>query len=136
MRYFVSIVLICSAFLLSSQSVPKKLIGKWTWIETSGGFAGEITNPKTEKCEVQIEFTKNKMFSEWKDKQTVHCQKYFIKTGKSMFSEQERPIITYVPKPGNKITLISDSFEFKGKDTLILKNECHDCYTRIFVRKK
>ena len=43
MRYGVFIVLICSAFSMSSQSVPKNLIGKWTWIETSGGFAGEIT---------------------------------------------------------------------------------------------
>lgn len=136
MRYGVFIVLICSAFSMSSQSVPKNLIGKWTWIETSGGFAGEITNPKTEKYEVQIEFTKNKLFSEWKDKQTINCQKYVIKSGKSIYSEQAQPIITYVPKPGNKISLMADSFEFKGKDTLILKNECHDCYTRVFVRKK
>lgn len=136
MRYLVSIVFICSAFSMSSQSVPKNLIGKWTWIETSGGFAGEITNPQTEKYEVQIEFTKNKLFSEWKDKQTINCQKYFIKTAKSIYSEQAQPIITYVPKPGSKSSLMADSFEFKGKDTLILKNECHDCYTRVFVRKK
>lgn len=136
MRYFVFISLMCTAFYVESQSIQKKLIGKWTWIETSGGFAGEITNPKTEKYEVQIEFTKNKLFSEWKDKQTVNCQKYVIKSGKSIFSEKAQPIINYMPKVGNKITLTSDSFEFKGKDTLILKNECHDCYTRVFVRKK
>jgi len=122
--------------MLFSQASPKQLIGKWTWIETSGGFAGEITSPQTEKCEVQIEFTKNKMFSEWKDKQTIYCQKYFVKIGKSIFSEKAQPIITYVSKPGAKINLILDAFEFKGKDTLILKNECHDCYTRVFVRKK
>lgn len=125
-----------SAFSLSSQTDQKKLIGKWTWIESSGGFAGEITSPVTEKYEIQVEFTKKGIYSEWKDKQNQVCSKYEIKKGKSMFSEEERFIITYIPKQNTNSTLISDSFEILGNDTLVLKNECHDCFSRVFVRKK
>jgi hypothetical protein len=136
MRYFVFIVFIAFAFSASSQSVPKKLIGKWQWIESSGGMAGEILNPQTEKYEMQIEFTKKGRFTEWKDQKTTASLKYMVKNGKSIHSKEPQPIITYIPKPNSKSTLMSDSFEFYGNDTLMLKTECYDCYARLFIRKK
>jgi hypothetical protein len=136
MRYCALIAFICAVFSLSSQSVPKKLIGKWQWIESSGGMAGEILNPQTEKYEMQIEFTKKGRFTEWKDQKITTCLKYVVKSGKSIHSKDPQPIITYIPKPNSKSTLMSDSFEFYGNDTLMLKNECYDCYARLFIRKK
>ncbi len=118
------------------SNVPHQLIGKWQWIESSGGFAGQITNPKTENFELQVDFTKKGIYNEWKDNKLVHCYKFSITMGNSMLSSGPTSIISYKSKADPKANIISDSFEFKGKDTLILKNECHDCYTRVFVRKK
>jgi len=136
MRYFTIIILTCLAFNLQSQAITKKLIGKWQWIESSGGMAGEIMNPKTEKYQIQIEYSKKGMFKQWKDDQLEYSYKYQVKKGKSIFSQEADLIISYTPKPNSKIALISDSFEFIGKDTLMLKNECYDCFARLFVRKK
>jgi hypothetical protein len=116
--------------------ITKKLIGKWQWIESSGGMAGEIMNPKTEKYQIQIEYNKKGMFKQWKDDQLEYSYKYQVKKGKSIFSQEADLIISYIPKPTSKIALISDCFEFIGNDTLMLKNECYDCYARLFVRKK
>ena len=130
------LIFVCYSFGYSQQANPKKLIGNWNWIQSSGGFAGQIINPKTTGYDIQIEFTKNGLYKEGKDKKIDHQYKYRIKLGKTIYSQEPTDIIKYISPSDSKEEIISDSFEFKGKDTLILKNECRDCFIKMYVRRK
>ncbi|NJO88248.1 MAG: hypothetical protein HC831_04200 [Chloroflexia bacterium] len=42
----------------AKTQVQTEIIGRWTWVETSGGFAGGITTPETTGNQITIEFTR------------------------------------------------------------------------------
>lgn len=123
-------------FLHAQKTLQKKLKGKWEWVETSGGFAGEISTPKTENYTVQIEFSKNGLFKSFKNNVSDLKMKYKVSLGKSVYTIENVYLINYKSCKGPIVNRMNDSFEFKGNDTLILKEECMDCYSRVYVRKK
>lgn len=120
----------------AQKSALKKLSGKWNWIETSGGFGGGIVTPKTEGYSIQMEFTKKGVFKSYKDNVFNLEMTYKLEMGKSIYSTEEKYIIRYIGANGKNNGMIDDSFEFRSKDTLVLKQECPDCYTRVFVKMK
>lgn len=132
----ITLVFSTQAMAQSQKSVSKKVVGKWSWVESSGGFDGSISNPKTESYTIQVEFTKKGVFKSYKDCVFNLKMKYKIAYTKSMFSSEPAYVIQYIGSNGVNNGMMNESIEFKGKDTLILKQECHDCYTRIFVRSK
>lgn len=141
MKFFKNIVIVVfcvysSLNLTAQKNNSKKLIGKWSWVETSGGFGGGIVNPKTEGYTIQMEFTKKGIFKSYKDNVFNLEMKYKVILAKSIYSAEKKHIIHYVGENGQNNGMIDDYFELKGKDTLVLKQECPDCYTKIYVRKK
>ncbi|MFO0357026.1 MAG: hypothetical protein ACK50A_08735 [Sphingobacteriaceae bacterium] len=123
-------------FSFAQKNKTNLLVGKWEWIESSGGFGGGILTPKTEAYTIRVEFTKKNIFKSYKDGLfNMQSNLKFI-SGKSIYSAEPTTIITYYRGKEKDLSMMNDSFEFKGKDTLILKQECHDCYTRTFVRIK
>lgn len=119
-----------------SQNKSKQLVGKWEWIESSGGITGGIMTPKSEGYTIQSEFTKKGIYRSYKDGLLNLQMKYKVVLIKSVLSGAESYMVHYQNVKGQNLSMVNDSFEFRGKDTLILKEECHDCYTRIFVRSK
>jgi len=120
----------------AQKSILKKLSGKWNWIETSGGFSGDIVTPKSQGYSIQMEFTKKGIFKSFKDNVFNLEMTYKLEKGKSIYSTEEKYIIHYIGANGKNNGMIDDSFEFRSKDTLVLKQECPDCYTRVFVKMK
>lgn len=123
-------------FSFAQKNKTKLLVGKWEWIESSGGFGGGILTPKTEAYTIRVEFTKKNIFKSYKDGVFNTQNNIKFVTGKSVYSQEEQLLIKYFKGTSADMSMMNDSFEFKGKDTLILKQECHDCYTRTFVRIK
>lgn len=121
---------------LSAQAQnAKKLIGKWRWIETSGGFAGAITTPESEGKNIKIEFTKKGMHCEWEEKKLIYSRPYKVEKAPKPFGELTDWIV-HGSKKDMRQQKQSEYFEFKGKDTLVLNPGCPDCFTRVFVRTK
>lgn len=135
-RLALLIIFLLPLFFKAQQKQLKLLVGKWNWIESSGGIAGDVLTPKTESYNIMVEFTKKNTFKSFKDSQfNMESNLKFIKS-KSIYSTEPTTLITYYRGKEKDLSMMNDSFEFKGKDTLILKQECHDCYTRTFVRIK
>lgn len=124
------------ALSYAQSSKAKWLVGKWEWIESSGGFGGGVLTPKTEAYTIMVEFTKRNIFKSYKDGAFNTQNNIKIVKGKSVYSQESQLIIKYFKGKNADLSMMNDSFDFKGKDTLILKQECYDCYTRTFVRIK
>lgn len=115
----------------------KKIFGRWEWIETSGGFAGKIVTPEETGIAYAIEFSVNGIFQYYKDEKLIDKKRFSINEGKSIYGGEKAYIIAY----SNLDSLFrgampNQSVSFSGSDTLLLKEECYDCFSTVFVRKK
>lgn len=125
-------------------SVPNQqyenLFGTWTWIESTGGESGQAISPATEGYSITVEYNENGVFKRFRDGKKISKMTFKFVEGNSMFSAGQVPMIEYKEK---KITtsplkkgILRASVSFTGNDTLFVSDECYDCYTHLYVRKK
>ena len=100
-------------------------LGKWTWVSSSGGFAGTIETPASTGKVISVEFTRKK-FRKYVNSVLTEEMKYSVATEKSIFSTSELEIITYSHD-------WRQSYLVKG-DTLFLSDECYDCFGHVYVK--
>ncbi len=108
------------------SQIKTKLIGKWSWIESSGGIMGKTISPATTGNQIIIEFTSNKYFKYTNDSLEIEMS-YKIEKGSSIRISEETYLIIY--ENGQK-----QSIGMEGNN-LILYDECHDCYQNEYVKK-
>lgn len=135
MRSWIFIAILLFAFHLHSQNT-KKLIGKWNWIEASGGISGDITTPASSGKKIRIEFSKKGTYKEWENDKLVYAKPYKVEKIKRVNNEAPIEFIKYGTKSDQMQQRISERFEFRGKDTLVLIQDCSDCYTSVYVKIK
>lgn len=135
MRSWILCAVLLFAFHVHSQNA-KKLIGKWNWIEASGGITGEISTPQTTGKKVRVEFNKKGICKEWENDKLVYSKPFKVEKVKRASIESPVEFIKYGSKSDQMQQRMSERFEFKGKDTLVLIQDCPDCYTNIYVRIK
>lgn len=119
------------AFLLLSlllvAAPQKELLGKWSWVRSSGGFAGKVFSPETTSETRSLVVTKSKLC--WFTNGELSNESlYTISTAKSIFNHREVEVLKVTDQPD----LI---FEIKG-DTLSLSNNFPDGITQVFVRMR
>jgi hypothetical protein len=123
-------------------SVPStdldKLFGTWNWIQSSGGFAGQINSPATSGYSQTIEFNKNGIYKIYKDGKQKDKMKFTLTNGTSIYNTGTAYLIKYkdiglFDKNDHSVT---QSVKFGGQDTLFLNDECYDCYGHIYIRQK
>lgn len=56
-----------STFKNDIEKLQSEIIGKWQWVETTGGLAGKKLNPSTEGYTKEIHFYKNKTYEIYKN---------------------------------------------------------------------
>jgi len=113
----------------NSKSYSEELYGTWTWVESCGGFAGIKYTPATEGYTSAIEFNSSGIFRKYKNEQLETVSKFTVTTGKSIYTLESVNVIEY------EGDFIKQSVEFFGKDTLILRDECYDCFVHAYVKK-
>lgn len=106
-------------------SPESELIGNWMWISTSGGFDGRIVTPGTNGDEISIEITKTR-FKTYINGTLSEDIEYSIQLGPSIYSSEDVSIITF--ENG-----LRQSYSVT-KSSLILKDECYDCFRREFLK--
>ena len=140
------LLLIFSALLLSPTcskeiALPdpelKKIFGKWEWVESSGGFAGKIITPEQTGHASSIEFSSRGVYQYFKDNALTDRKHFSITEGKSIYTGGTAFIVSYsINDSLFRGSLQNQSVSFKGSDTLLLKEECHDCFSTVWVKKK
>lgn len=120
--------------------VPDKdfgnLFGTWNWVYSSGGFLGETISPTTENKTIEIEYKKNGIYKKFINNKKVSKMTFQFEEQESIYSIGKEYMITYSDGKFSKKGVIFQSFDFIGTDTLILRDECYDCYSHIYVRKE
>ena len=106
-------------------SPDSDLVGSWTWISSSGGFAGSIQTPANSGDEISIEFTKSR-FKKYVNGVLKDDLRYSITLDESIYSTERLEIIKF--SNGWRQSYSAT------KDTLILNDECYDCYQYIYKR--
>ncbi len=119
--------------------IPKEglnnLFGEWVWVSSNGGLTNQTTSPNTENYIIEIEYKKNGIFKKHRDGKRVNKMKFKFEKGQTIFSSEDEYLIKYTIGKFSKVGTTPHYFEFIGADTLILKEECFDCFTHIYVRK-
>jgi hypothetical protein len=127
----------CNKEIPLPNSELKKIFGKWEWVETSGGFTGKITTPAKASYTEEIEFMKDGSFLRFKNGNMTDKNKFTISEGKSIFKSESTYIISFSPIDSSAAaSMQKQSLSFMGNDTLFLKEECHDCFSHVYVIKK
>jgi hypothetical protein len=127
----------CRKDITVPNSEMNKLFGNWQWIETSGGFAGQVKTPATEGYSQSVEFKSDGIYKLYHDGKQKDKKTFTLSQGSSIHDTVTAVLITYKNTGcGNKTEdVIKQSVKFGGQDTLFLLDECADCYSFVFVRK-
>jgi len=108
---------------------PEALIGSWNWLYSAGGFAGTLSTPQSTGETKRIEFDSDNNLSLFVNGELINEQKFKIEKGKSITSQDSVLLLT-------NAFGIRQSITFRTADTLILFDECYDCYEHHFNRIK
>ncbi len=113
----------------------ERLFGTWEWVYSSGGFAGGILTPSSENYTKTVSYTNKGIYKMSKNGKKKTKYTYSFQLGETIFYGEEEYLIKYAGAALSKKEILSDSFYFNGQDTLVLRDECFDCYSHVYVRK-
>ena len=116
-------IISCSTHMNDNEN--NTIIGKWTWVESSGGIAGITTTPQSSGKSIQLEISNTKV-KKYVDGILVLESSYSIQTGTSIFGG-EKKLIIYDNDSKQSFT--------RTDNQLILNDECYDCYFNSYVKE-
>jgi len=127
---FLSIALLfMSCSILSSNSHSPQIVGQWEWVRSSGGIMGETKTPdSTGVPERHLNFNVDQSFSFYRADTLVQKGRF------SLNEKGEDLIISY--HTADNHFFMDQRLTFQGNDTLILADECYDCYINMYVRAR
>ena len=139
--FFIYIILLLFTSCRKDISLPnqelEKLFGTWEWISSSGGFAGITTSHDSVGNTKTIEFTKKGIYKSYKNGDLIEKRKFTIKKGSSIYTSDDANLIIYKENLNkNKNHNPNEMIRYLENDTLILYEECYDCYSNLYIRKK
>jgi len=125
---FVILVLGFSSCSISgSDTNESKIVGQWEWIRSTGGIAGQVLTPDSAGVPGRhFNFNSDYTFSFFRADTLVQTGTY------SLEEKDENIIIDYNTEKED--FSLNQRVKFKGNDTLILADECYDCYINTYIR--
>lgn len=124
-KIFILLNLLFIIFLLKYCRIPfeaeqsSPLAGSWQWLYSSGGFAGNTIIPETSGSERIIKFGPGKLYMEITDSKLIRFSEYKIQNGRFTLDDSE----------------IKYRYSIISRDTLVISEDCIDCYTHKYVRR-
>ena len=126
-----NILLLIIGFVMMQCSTDKNipesntLLGKWNWIESTGGIAGVTLTPKSTGKTIYLEISQNSI-KKFVNGSLESEQKYTIQIQSSIFG-------------GNKPMFVFEndsksSFEIES-DVLFINEECYDCFNNKYKKE-
>lgn len=127
-----SIVIFSCSQKISPSNAASELYGNWQWASSSGGYAPKTITPATEGYNKTISFSNTGIYSEHQSNSTSKTGTFTIAKAKSIYTADPSFVISY---DGMGQFSKKQSFQMKG-DTLLLLDECYDCYKHTYIRIK
>lgn len=109
--------------------IPGTMIGNWNWLSTSGGIAISLYTPENTGEIRRVEFDNKNNFRYYVNDILKSDHTFKIEKSKSI-TGNDSALIAY------NLLSSRQSIMFRGPDTLILFDECYDCYEHYFIRIK
>jgi hypothetical protein len=106
------------------------LTGSWNWVYTSGGIAGMTYTPESTGEIRRIEFGVDSIWKYYVNGVLNSASLYHLVKSKSLFSPDSVLLIKY------DLYSIKQNYIIKTSDTLILQDQCFDCYGHLYTRIK
>jgi hypothetical protein len=109
----------------NNSELKSQLIGKWKWIESSGGIDGRTETPESTGNAVTIEFTHTtiKTFVNGNLESEVN---YEIQSGSSIRTTEKTDLIVYENRTIQSVLIEGNS--------LVLFEECYDCFQHNYLK--
>jgi len=107
----------------------KELIGKWSWLSSSGGIAGTTYTPENTGDNIVIEFTPDSVFRRYLNDSLVMESKFSIQSFESITDHESTPMLVFDPG------YMRQSFEFVSPNELVLLDEVYDGFVSHYRRK-
>ncbi|WP_367755929.1 hypothetical protein [Flavobacterium sp. WC2430] len=124
--YFALIFTLFSCSTSESTMVANSIVGKWDWVQSSGGITGETTTPSSTNKSMSVEISKSEVKT-YENGNLTTTESYSIQAKESIFGGK-KPMLVYLSgKP-------SQSFSVEGAK-LFLSDECYDCYQIEYVKQ-
>jgi hypothetical protein len=121
------IFLFSACSILDGDSPFTEIQGKWDWVRSTGGVTGQTVTPDSAGySHQQLLFTWDEEFVFYQD-DTVNTQGIY-----SLERMEDKVYLSYNPTSGS--TWPEQTVEFVEGDTLVLMDQCTDCYTHTYVR--
>lgn len=102
------------------------LVGKWKWIESSGGIDGRIENPTTTGKSILIEFS-DSTIKTYENGLLKAEEKFQIQSQNSIFGGQKEMIIIGSNQSRQSYKV--------GSNILYLNQECFDCFQSKYIKQ-
>ncbi|GEM_PF-1635279 len=112
------------------ESNNMSLYDTWEWLSSFGGYAGMPINIEKLGFSDTYTFKEDGTYSHSKNGRKLPEGKFKTSNDVSIFIKGKMPMIQF--DNSNK----KMSYSFNGPDTLVLAEECYDCYKHVYVRKK
>ena len=123
---FISILIAFMGCSSSNNSELKsQLIGKWKWIESSGGIDGRTKKPESTGNNITIEFTRTKKKT-FVNGNLEFEMKYEIRSGSSIRTTEKTDLLVYENGPIHSVLIEGNS--------LVLYEECYDCFQHNYLK--
>jgi hypothetical protein len=118
---------IISCSVTDTDSAQNKIVGQWEWISSTGGFIGEKTTRDSAGVPNRhFNFNSDQTFN-------FYRSDTLIQTGIFSLNKKDGDlVISYNTKDEN--FFFDQRVSFQGSDTLILADECYDCYINTYIR--
>ncbi len=120
--------------------IPKgyePIIGKWKWWFSCCGYGGIRIDPSTEGYELELSFNRNgvlKIYKNGKLHERLICK---FEKHKSIYTGKDEYMLACHNSrldPKSWYINVLQSIVFHGRDTLILREECYDCFAHYYIR--
>ncbi|HSU29233.1 MAG TPA: hypothetical protein VLJ68_12690 [Chitinophagaceae bacterium] len=118
------------------DSFKEQLIGSWDWVSSTGGIDGGTRTPANEGQTKSIRFDSAGKYYSYVNGVEVQGMSFTISAAIDKKAWEGSRMIKFSKKdeaPNNKQGY-SQNAVFRGKDTLVLQDDCVDCYTNLYVR--
>ncbi|WP_185958387.1 hypothetical protein [Fodinibius sediminis] len=128
LSFLLIIAIFSGCSILVSDTQTSQIVGKWEWIRSTGGVIGETVNSDSAGiANRQIVFKSNSAFSFFRGDTLVIAGTY------SFHKSEGETVINYDTETGS---FIDQRLRFQGEDTLILADECYDCFINYYSREE
>ncbi|MGO1669318.1 MAG: hypothetical protein ACTHYC_00630 [Sphingobacterium sp.] len=121
---FVFVVLITACVSTRSTNRPPEIVGNWEWVSTTGGFAGRTSTPTTTNTTQQMQITADSLFS-YRSGELLEAESYRLVQAESSLTQQAGWMMEGA---GERV------FVERKDSTLVLREDCWDCFTHTYHR--